>query len=340
MPSLVLVLHHSVLVPCDLASPRLTSHPVRVVGRVVSPTRQAKLAGNIDIAVRIPGTTLGNCLQLILVALPGRSAERACDGLAFFRRCPLTKAVLVNVVSTCRLAVNDGLGAFRFKVVAADGTFAFHGLAAAIFLIIAGRLRGKWWCSCKDVPELSGDECKLVLQFGRRTQHATQYVDDVLALVSLSCVRAVASRHFINGDGVNITCGAGQRNCLRRGFRVTFGALAVQYEHALCQRAFPDITVRARCMRTPSTQSLFAIFLRLRLGFLVVFATILLLFALDSVVVKRWLFGGSVYGPPSALRRFTRWWRIGSQVDYRLGRHVHGWSFTLPRRTCSCWYSR
>ena len=221
------MIHNAILIPFDLASSRLSSHPVRVVSRVVSPTRQAELTRDIDIAIRILATALGDTLQLIFVTLPWRSAERTCDGLASLRRRPLTKTVLVNIVSTRSLAVHNSLRTLRLKVIATDGTFALHGLAIAVFAIILSRLRWKRWCSREYIFELRGDESKLVLQFGRRAQNPAQHVDDMFALVSFSRVRAVARRHFVNGDGVNITCGAGQRDGLRGGFRVAFGALAV-----------------------------------------------------------------------------------------------------------------
>lgn len=67
---LVFMVHDAVFVPCKSASPRLSSDPEGIVGRVVSAARETELARHIDIAFCVLRGALRNFWKLSFVILP------------------------------------------------------------------------------------------------------------------------------------------------------------------------------------------------------------------------------------------------------------------------------
>jgi hypothetical protein len=188
------------------------------LAKLTSPRADTELVRDIDITFFIALPVLHNVLDYIPIILPNAPAIRAghpAGAVVPHLHCPpCLEASLVDILPTSRAAPNHGLGAFpiRLHLAEADRTVPLDRLPFAVRLrFVLDRQR-----AVEYLAQLRAQQRELVDQVAPRAQHLRQHPDEVLTLVPLARVWAVARGQPRDGHRVDVARGPRQLDFLFR----------------------------------------------------------------------------------------------------------------------------
>lgn len=114
----------------------------------------------------------------------------------------------MDVVPARRFAVNRILEAI-IKLHKADWTIIFIGDGFAILVCCVCIDGVDWWSVCEYLAEFRWEKGELVLQIFPSAKDSGKRKQDMLALVTFCCMRAVALGNFADEDCVDVAGGTG-----------------------------------------------------------------------------------------------------------------------------------
>lgn len=216
-PSIVVII---VFVASTTPATKLPSHPKLMIARIVPLSAQSKLACNVNISILVPGQALrvdiAEFAIKIIVRGPG-CATVWTRRLLCSHGDPRLHTTFVHVVATARFAVYNVV-LLAVELVVTNRTLALDWFAVAILFTM--RIRGicfdarNGWCVLEHFSQLRGRECKLICNFLASLEYAQHDVDDVLALIALVRMRAIATWNQSDALGVYIASRACHDNLL------------------------------------------------------------------------------------------------------------------------------
>lgn len=138
----------------------------------------------------------------------------------------------MDVVATSSLAI-DNVILLRIEFDAANRAVILNRLANTTSVLGSSGFGWQRRSMIKDLLHFGAQESRLILQMIARLERLGHHVDNVLAVIALLCVRAIARRQLVDDDSVEVASRASDSYGLFRSVGSTC-ALALNDEHSLC----------------------------------------------------------------------------------------------------------